>query len=149
LSNIRNRTRVAERLAEWGPFNACFVRNARLSDLDGAVELGGQILIVESKPYKWEWGKGGQRKLLESLARIGCTVVVIYCDDIETWTGPLAYEVVAGGRWPGGKERHDTTLESVRRRFHYWAKWAEHSPLLRPDKEYDLEPLEVVRDGAA
>lgn len=79
--NIRSRKRVAEQLWDWKRLSQAFSGSIRPCDIDGIVEVNGFFLILEAKPADALPPDGGQRRVLEELARLPrFTVLVLYGD---------------------------------------------------------------------
>lgn len=112
---LRDRKRVAERLWNWAPYNDCFTRRARLSDVDGIIECNGRILIVEGKPHDEEGVSYAAGCVFSSLVAHGVDVLVLFGD-------PLTGVPVAWIRWtktpPRSKE--PCALEDVREFMRAW-----------------------------
>lgn len=133
--NLRSREKAQESLADWHPFNGCFPRpGIHCIDIDGACEVNGHILVLESKPYGYTWPhEYGQRGLLRTIACGGGAVFVIYTEDHIDWKSRIAVELI-GPTKTTGIARHDTTLAILRGRIKRWAEWADSTPapIMRP-----------------
>ena len=47
IGNIRNVASYIDNLWDWSLFNDCLPGNIRIGDVDGAVEIGGHLLLLE------------------------------------------------------------------------------------------------------
>jgi hypothetical protein len=99
------------------------------SDVDGIVEVNGNLLLLEWKNHR-ELGTG-QRILFERLTRFCPATVLIVKGDAES----MAVDSVAVA-WAGHiGPPHPTDLDGLRRMVQGWAKWAMDNPVTRQPQE--------------
>lgn len=81
--NLRDRETAARRLWDWAELSAAFTGKIRPCDIDGIVEINGHFLVIEAKPAHEMPPDGGQRRVLDELAKLPrFTVLVLYGDPL-------------------------------------------------------------------
>ena len=105
---------------DWGCFDECFTRGARISDIDGVIDCDGHVCVIEAKPVGHEL-RDGQLRVFGALARLGVKVFIVYgkpgC--------PEFCQVV----WPDGlSPMYAVDLETMREALRVWWKWADSHP---------------------
>ena len=115
--NVKKRPKI-ERFADCLPGRIAF------TDIDGIVEINGNLLLLEWKDHQ-EVGTG-QRILFERLTRFCPATVLIVEGNAES----MAVESVriAWGGHIGGPCPAD--LDHLRKMVHDWAYWAMNSPVV-------------------
>ena len=89
----------AKRLWDWTPLNSCFPRGVRLTDVDGAVEIGGEFLEIEGKPDGAELPKGQAYYLFRKVAK-GIRVVILHGDPPASVVGWAVLVNRKRSHWP-------------------------------------------------
>ncbi|HEX2277652.1 MAG TPA: hypothetical protein VHN13_11070, partial [Candidatus Tectomicrobia bacterium] len=69
---------------KFAAFAGAFPGKTNFTDVDGIIQLGGRVLLLECKARPGAL-PDGQRILVERLSRLGCTVVII-AGDMRTMT---------------------------------------------------------------
>lgn len=109
-----------ESLPNWDEYIECFPRGIRPTDVDGFVEINGQLLFLEEK----QEGKGpdeGQRRALAALAaRDGVTVVYLRPK------GEHLEVLVLGNGSPKGWQA--VTSDQFKDWLRWWCQQAERAP---------------------
>jgi hypothetical protein len=110
---------MTSRAPDWQWMDGAFPRGIMPSDVDGMVECGGRILLLEHKGLgaKGEpaYLHGGQLGMIRALARIPEVTVMVMRDRPDGDLDLLVFD----GRPAGGWKRH--TRDMVR---HVLAAWA-------------------------
>jgi len=91
----------AKRLWDWTPLNACFPRSIRLTDVDGAVEIGGEFLEIEGKPPGGKIPDGQAYYLWRKVAK-GIRVVILEGTPPREVVGWRVLHNRRKSLWPGG-----------------------------------------------
>lgn len=92
------------------------------TDVDGLLECNGHVLLIESKPAGVELPRGGQRKALETLARMGATVLIQECEVSAEDSVVFAQCILPSGRWTRRFECDRLARDIAVRR---WCEWAD------------------------
>lgn len=110
-------------LPDWAILDGCFPRGIKPTDLDGCVELHGNLLFLEWKrpgaPLKT-----GQRLMFEAATRLGYIAVFVIFGDPLTNTVESLQEI-HGGRV---RKTKPSSNGDLRKRCEQWAQWAEAGP---------------------
>ena len=83
---IKNREAFDRATTDWGPLEPALKPGTAIIDLDGVHDCNGRVLVIETKPWPFEWKSGnfGQLALLEALAMsknyhgVPFTVLILY-----------------------------------------------------------------------
>jgi hypothetical protein len=120
--NVKKRPKI-ERFADCLPGRIAF------TDVDGLVEINGNLLLMEWKDHRNVCV--GQRILFERLTRFCPATVLIVKGDAES----MAVDSVAVA-WAGHiGPPHPIDLDGLRRMVQGWAKWAMDNPVTRQPQE--------------
>jgi hypothetical protein len=109
-----------DQLPDWTPFNDCFPRGIRISDIDGIVEIGCRFLMLEWKGSKTAFLHEGQRKMLKRFGRPPDAVLCLRgtLDDLQ-W-------LLFDGNAPEGWQ--DISLDEVKTWIKNWVTEASRAP---------------------
>lgn len=122
MSNIRNNENYANSFWDWSFLNDCFgTTGIRVSDLDGAVERKGHLLILETK-LPGQNVPVGQSRMFDALRAQGASVLIIWGHRNQT-------EAVCW--WP--RKVVPATNEHVRYFVRQWFEWADQGFVPRYD----------------
>ena len=117
-----------EKRLKFGVFKECLPGNISFSDVDGIVEINGNLLLLEWKDHPHI--NTGQRILFERLTRLCPATVLIVEGDAEHMTVNTIRTAWQGVIMP--PEVDD--LDGLRARIQAWSQWAmSHSAFLRSD----------------
>lgn len=76
-TRIRNLAGFMNSLWDWSRYDTCFAPKNGLGDIDGVIERGGHVLIIECKSEGAQIPLG-QKLTLRTLHRLGCEVCVVF-----------------------------------------------------------------------
>lgn len=121
LSNIREIKKFAASVADWSIFNGTFSNpKIRIADLDGAVEVKGHLLILETKTPLADLSLG-QKYMYENLTKqpdAQITVFVLWGQENE-YTRLKVYR-------PGGLTEAHTNIDNefIKAQLRKWETYA-------------------------
>lgn len=78
----------AKKLWNWTPFNSCFMRGIKLTDIDGMVEANNHFLVIEGKTSTAGEVKLGQYNALFRMSFRDGFTVIYFEGDTETENSP-------------------------------------------------------------
>jgi hypothetical protein len=116
----------AARLWDWTPLNGCFPRGIRLTDVDGGVEIGGEFLEIEGKPFGAELPTGQAYYFFRKVAR-GIRVILIEGDPPSTIRRVSVLHNRRKSQWPGSGwsyRRYNGDYKLLARMMKLWAALA-------------------------
>lgn len=120
---INNAHRYLTNIWDWGDlFGGCFPNDKiSLSDLDGALERNGYLLILETKAVSADLS-GGQRIAFTHLCKTGLTSVIV------VWGRPGQPEACQIYHRGQVEDRQSCDRQSLRRMVSAWYSWASRQP---------------------
>jgi hypothetical protein len=109
-------------------FSGCFPGRISFTDIDGIVEVNGNLLVLEWKEHRHV--SRGQHLLFTRWTANGPATVIMVVGDARTMTVDEIAFVYKGvvGPW------QDADFEDVCQHIHDWDKWARANPA-KPAKE--------------
>lgn len=119
---IRDVKKFTDNIWDWAILNGCFGKTKiSMSDLDGAAERNGELLIVETKLPGIDVPFGQHLMFTNLCTKNKATVFVVWGKRNE----PEKIRVYHEGEVHPDKE---CTLETLRRYVSRWFEWAERQP---------------------
>lgn len=129
---IRDLNNYINSLWDWDFASQALPGKAAISDVDGYVERGGYMLLLEGK-YPGAPVPKGQEIAFKNLTASGMvTVICLWGTDSQ----PQQMQIRTDGR-PG--ERGPVTQETVVQTVSAWYRWASHQP--RPKLQGQQQPF--------
>lgn len=131
---ISNAARYVQNLWDWSCLDGCF-DNPRVSvtDLDGALEKNGYLLILETKKESADLSVG-QRIAFRNLCRTGHTSIIVVWGDPQR---PVAYQVYHDGHI---HDRQPCNSFLLRQLVSRWYRWASDQPVAWVKTRTQREP---------
>lgn len=125
---------------DWAMFDGCFDNpRVALTDLDGALERNGYLLILETKAVGADL-TGGQRIAFTNLSKTRATSVIV------VWGAPQQPEECQVYHRGQVQDRQPCDSHTLRLRVARWYRWASEQPpawtltneavTSRPDRRY-------------
>ncbi|MCI0443017.1 hypothetical protein L0152_07345 [bacterium] len=122
FGNIKNREAHKDTRVDWYFLNDLFPRGIKAMDLDGAVEINGNLLILEHKQPGQEIPKG-QQYLFETLTKTNRKIrVIVFWAKLDT-DGRIEYvEQINYYRIGKPEDYKEKSQEGIRALVDIWVK---------------------------
>ena len=112
-------------------FADCFPGRISFGDVDGIVEIGGNVLLLEWKSASNGTLSRGQAIMHERLTTLCPITVFVVVGDPETMVVQEMGAIYHGARVPA-EGLTAVTLDGLKARVRAWAKWAVEHPCWPP-----------------
>ncbi|PEA52595.1 hypothetical protein CON64_22660 [Bacillus pseudomycoides] len=129
-STIRNKEQVEEAI-DFSVINNLLPDKISLTDIDGAIERNGHVLLLEKKMHKMRFNMG-QHMLLTSQVLKNQTHVIYYCVQGE--------KILRADFYPSQIKKpedilkvqtYESSYEEIAESIHDWYKWADAQPKIK------------------